>query len=84
MLRLFTIVDSTIFSYSGNTHEEHLKSWQQACNIWNKLYYCYRCNIVYDPASPTEIASSEKSRMFFSKYVTEKRIKNWLGNLLNL
>jgi hypothetical protein len=84
MLRLFPTVDNTIFSYSGNTHEEHLKSWQQACNIWNKLYYCHRCNIVYDPASPTEIASPEKFRMFFSKYVTDKRIKNWLGALLNL
>lgn len=31
--------------------QQKVDSWQKATNLWNELYYCYRCDIVFDPRS---------------------------------
>ncbi|PAX57933.1 hypothetical protein [Brunnivagina elsteri] len=68
---------SDVYIYSGNSYQEHINSWQRACDIWNKIYHCSRCDIVYNPANKKEVYPTLQVDIFWKNfvYINPKLIK---------
>lgn len=47
------------------TYQERLNHWQKLCTIWDAMYYCHRCDIVYNPNQPGQISSVQNASQFY-------------------
>lgn len=47
------------------TYQQRLKKWYRDCLIWERLYYCHRCDIVYDPERPEIVSSVHNLKKFY-------------------